>query len=298
MPWMPNIRWWHGLPLPTVSRMAKIAVLGTGRMGAAIARRLLDTGHQVTVWNRTAGRTAPLVAAGARAAPTPAVPEAEVVITMLTDAAAVREVVVAAALRPGSVLVEMSTIGPAAVRELVVPDGVGLVDAPVLGSVAAAASGRLTMLAGGDVDRALPVLESLGTVRRCGALGGGAAMKLVANTALVTGLAALADTVAVARAVGVEAGAALSVLANGALGGAVSRAGAAGAAFPIALAAKDLGLVLDLTSPRLVPAAATSPGLVRAAASSPRLVRAAAAMLREAPDPAADLGTIVTEAKS
>jgi 3-hydroxyisobutyrate dehydrogenase len=89
--------------------MATIAVLGTGRMGSAIAHRSLDTGHRVTVRNRTADRTAPLVAAGPRASPKPAVPEAEVVITMLTDAAAVREVVAAAELRPGRVLVEMST---------------------------------------------------------------------------------------------------------------------------------------------------------------------------------------------
>jgi 3-hydroxyisobutyrate dehydrogenase-like beta-hydroxyacid dehydrogenase len=253
--------------------MASIAVLGTGRMGAAIARRLLDSGHQVTVWNRTAEKTAPLVAAGARAAPTPAVPGAEVVITMLTDAAAVREVVAAADLRPGSVLVEMSTIGPAAVRDLRVPAGVGLVDAPVLGSVAAAGSGQLTVLAGGDVERVRPVLETLGTVRHCGELGSGAALKLVANTALVSGLAALADTMAVARAVGADLEAVLSVLAQGALAGAVARATASGAAFPIALAAKDLDLVLGL--------------------SSPPLVRAAAAVLRAEPDQDADLGTIV-----
>jgi 3-hydroxyisobutyrate dehydrogenase-like beta-hydroxyacid dehydrogenase len=257
--------------------MADIAVLGTGRMGAAIARRLLATGHRVTVWNRTAGKTAPLVAAGARASPTPAVPGAEVVITMLTDGAAVREVVAAAELRPGSVLIEMSTIGPAAVRALRVPDGVALVDAPVLGSVAAAESGRLTVLAGGAVERGLPVLESLGTVRHCGELGSGAALKLVANTALVTGLAALADTVAVARVVGVDVATALSVVANGALGAAVTRAAAQGAAFPIALAAKDLDLVLDLTAPPMV--------------------RAAAAVLREAPDQGADLGAIVRELK-
>jgi len=242
-------------------------------MGAAIARRLLATGHRVTVWNRTAGKTVPLVAAGARAARTPAVPDAEVVITMLTDAAAVRDVVAAANLRSGCVLVEMSTIGPAAVRELRVPDGVVLVDAPVLGSVAAAASGHLTVLAGGDLDRALPVLESLGTVRRCGELGSGAALKLVANTALITGLAALADTVAVARAVGVDAETALSVVAKGVLGGAVGRATAAGAAFPVSLAAKDLDLVLGLTDPPVV--------------------RAAATVLRAAPDQNADLGRIV-----
>ncbi|MFI7543165.1 NAD(P)-dependent oxidoreductase [Actinoplanes sp. NPDC049599] len=256
--------------------MAHIAVLGTGRMGAAITRRLLDTGHRVTVWNRTAEKTEALVAAGARAAPTPAVPDAEVVITMLTDAAAVRDVVAAADLRPGSVLVEMSTIGPAAIRELRVPDGVEVVDAPVLGSVAAAESGQLTVLAGGKMGRARPVLESLGSVRHCGDLGSGAALKLVANTALVTGLAALADTMVVARALGVDAEAALSVLARGALAGAVTRVTAVGAAFPVALAAKDLDLVLGL--------------------ADPPVVRAAAAVLREAPERDADLGTIVRAA--
>jgi 3-hydroxyisobutyrate dehydrogenase-like beta-hydroxyacid dehydrogenase len=278
MPAMRNTRWWHGQELSSVVGMTKIAVLGTGRMGAAIARRLIDTGHHVTVWNRTTEKTAPLVAAGARAASTPAVPEAEVVITMLTDAAAVRAVVAAADLRPGSVLVEMSTIGPAAVRDLHVPAGVTVVDAPVLGSVAAVASGRLTVLAGGEVERVRPVLESLGAVHACGDLGSGAALKLVANTALVTGLAALADTMAVARAVGADPEAALAVAAQGALAGAVTRATAAGADFPVALAAKDLDLVLELTSPPVV--------------------RAAAAVLREAPDQDADLGTIVGEAKS
>lgn len=115
-------------------------------------------------------------AAGARASPTPAVPEAEVIITMLTDAAAVHEV--AAELRPGRVLVEMSTIRPVAVRELRVPDSVIVGDAPVLGSVAAVRSGQLTVLAGGDVERARPVLGSLRSVRHCGELGGGAAKDL------------------------------------------------------------------------------------------------------------------------
>lgn len=244
-------------------------------MGAAIARRLLDAGHRVSVWNRTVEKTAPLVAAGARGARTPADAAlgATIVITMLTDAAAVREVVSLSALSPGTTLVEMSTIGPAAVRALAVPVGVHLVDAPVLGSVAKASAGELTVLAGGDADGVLPVLEALGTVRRCGPAGSGAALKLVANTALVTGLAALADTVAVARALGMDTDSALSVVANGALGGAVTRATAVGAAFPISLAAKDLDLVLDV--------------------AAPSVVRASAAVLRYAPDPAADLGTLV-----
>ncbi|WP_041843427.1 NAD(P)-dependent oxidoreductase [Actinoplanes friuliensis] len=253
--------------------MTQIAVLGTGRMGAAITRRLLSRGHEVTVWNRTEERMKPLVAAGAKAASAPADVDADVVITMLTDAAAVRDVVAATSLRPGTVLVEMSTIGPEAVRELRVPEGVDLVDAPVLGSVGAAEAGQLNILAGGAVDHARPVLEALGEVHDCGPLGSGAALKLVANTALGTGLAALAETVAVARAANVDIDTALSVLAHGALGGAVRRAQQPDAAFPISLAVKDLDLALGLVS-------------------SP-FVEAAAAVLRAAPDQSADLGTVV-----
>src|SRR5512139_1630750 len=86
---MTNIRWWHNGPGRTVSRM--IAVLGTGAMGTPIARRLLDTGHRVAVWNRTAARAAPLAKAGARVATSPAdaVRGADVVITMLSDGVAV-----------------------------------------------------------------------------------------------------------------------------------------------------------------------------------------------------------------
>ncbi|MGW5672818.1 NAD(P)-binding domain-containing protein, partial [Micromonospora sp. NPDC003776] len=97
--------------------MHAIALLGTGTMGAAIGRRLLALGHRPTVWNRTPARTRPLVAAGAHPAATPAdaVRDADVVITMLTDATAVRDVLRAAgpALRPGTHVVDMSTVvGP------------------------------------------------------------------------------------------------------------------------------------------------------------------------------------------
>ncbi|MFI5934175.1 NAD(P)-dependent oxidoreductase [Actinoplanes sp. NPDC051494] len=253
--------------------MTSIAVLGTGRMGTALATRLLATGHRVTVWNRTPARTRAAAAAGASVASSLADVDAGVVITMLTDAAAVHDVLAGLRPRPGTVLVEMSTIGPDAVRALEPPAGVTIVDAPVVGSVAAAATGALTLLTGGDVARVRPVLEALGTVHECGPLGSGAALKLVANTALVTGIAALADTVAVARALGVDDGAALTLLANGPLAGAARRAGAAGADFPIALAAKDLDLVRRI--------------------ASPPMVDAAAAVLRASADPTADLGTVV-----
>lgn len=266
--------------------MTTIASLGLGRVGAPVAGRLLAAGHEVHVWDRTPDRAAPLVAAGARAAPSPAaaVSAAEVVITMLTDAAAVEAVLfgpdgAAAALRPGACLVQMSTIGPDEVRALAlrVP---GLIDAPVAGSVAEAAAGELIILAGGTSEalgRAGPVLAALGTVRRCGEAGAGAALKLVLNTALVTAMAALADALAVAAAAGVDRAAALDVLAGGPLGGAVGRALAAGASFPVALAAKDLRLARDLLGTAAAPVA-----------------KAAALALASVPDQSADLAVLVT----
>ncbi|MGW4501770.1 NAD(P)-dependent oxidoreductase [Micromonospora sp. NPDC004336] len=269
--------------------MTKIAVLGVGRMGASIALRLLDAGHQVTVWNRTAARAAPLGEAGATVARTPAdaTRAAEVAITMLTDAAAVDAVLfgpdgAAQALPPGACLVEMSTIGPAAVRDLAarLPATVHLVDAPVGGSVAAARSGRLRVLAGGPDDavaRVAPVLAALGSVRHCGATGSGAALKLVLNTALLVAVGGLADTLAVARAVGVEPAAALDALAGGPLGGVLARATARDADFPVALAGKDLGLARDALDTVAAP-----------------LVQATRAALAAVPDPTSDIATLVT----
>ncbi|WP_433385112.1 NAD(P)-dependent oxidoreductase [Micromonospora sp. KLBMP9576] len=230
--------------------MTEIAVLGTGRMGASIA-----VGH------------------------------AGVVITMLADADAVQAVLfgpdgAAPALPPGACLVEMSTNGPVAVRELAtrLPTTVDLVDAPVAGSVAAARAGQLRVLAGGAdaaVDRATPVLGALGTVRRCGDTGGGAALKLVLNAALLVAVAGLADTLAVARAVGVDRATALDALAAGPLGGVLTRATATDADFPLVLAAKDLDLARDAL-------VATPAPLLRAARST-----------LAAADPTADIATLV-----
>src|SRR5512138_2159525 len=148
-----------------------IAFLGTGQMGEPMARRLVAAGHDVRVWNRTRARTDALAAAGARVAPSPAAAAtgAEVVITMLADPPAVTSVLfgpsgAADALRPGVVLVEMSTIGPAAVRKIAgrLPAGVGLVDAPVSGGVGAAAAGALTILAGGEASTVDGVAGVLG----------------------------------------------------------------------------------------------------------------------------------------
>jgi 3-hydroxyisobutyrate dehydrogenase len=274
--------------LPTVLLMHSTAVLGTGQMGAAIAQRLLAVGHAVTVWNRTSARAGPLLRAGALPADTPAgaAAGADVVISMLTDAAAVDAVLfgpggAAAAIKAGGCLVQMSTIGPAAVRALAerLPDDVDLVDAPVAGSVGAARAGSLTVLAAGAdtvLDRVTPALRALGQVRNCGPVGAGSALKLVLNTALVTSLAALADALRVADAVGVDRADALEALTAGPLGGAVARATTAGASFSIALAGKDMRLASAELADRSAP-----------------VVHAAAQLLASAPDQDADLAAIV-----
>jgi 3-hydroxyisobutyrate dehydrogenase-like beta-hydroxyacid dehydrogenase len=242
---MRNIRWWNASATPNV--IAVIAFLGLGRMGAPLARRLLAAGHDITVWNRTAERTAPLGAAGAAIAATPdqAVRAADIVITMLADAQALEAVAaqIAPAMRPGSCLIEMSTVGPSAVRALAarVP---AVVDAPVMGSVDRAADGTLTVLAGGDVDRVADVLTTFGTVVRCGELGAGAARKILLINAAIGSATLAADLTVLGAALGVPNP--LDLLAEGPLAGAVARLRAEGADFPLRLAAKDVGLALDV----------------------------------------------------
>ncbi|MDA0638901.1 NAD(P)-binding domain-containing protein, partial [Nonomuraea sp. MCN248] len=193
-----------------------IAFLGQGRMGVPMARRLTAAGHQVTTWRRGTGVTA-----------AEAVEGADLVITMLRDPAAVREVLTAAGpgLRPGATVVEMSTIGPEEVRGLreLLPPEVGLVDAPVLGSVGPAADGTLTVLAGGDVSGCRAVLEVFGVVRECGPLGSGAALKLAVMSALVPAQVLVAETLAYGAAHGVERAALLEVLAGTPLGAVAER---------------------------------------------------------------------------
>lgn len=138
------------------------------------------------------------------------------------------------------------------------------------------------------MDRVAGVLGALGTVRRCGGPGSGAALKLVGNAALVAGIAGLADTLAVADAVGVDRATALDLLAGGALGGAVRRATASGVGFAIALAHKDIGLALAALDPTDAPGQR---------AAGPRtdapVLRAACRRLRDAPDQSVDIGALI-----
>jgi 3-hydroxyisobutyrate dehydrogenase-like beta-hydroxyacid dehydrogenase/enamine deaminase RidA (YjgF/YER057c/UK114 family) len=214
-----------------------IAFLGQGRMGAPMARRLVAAGHKVTTWRRGTGVSA-----------AEAVDGAELVITMLSDPGAVREVLTAAlpGLRAGATVVEMSTIGPEAVHELraLLPASVGLVDAPVLGSVGPATDGTLTVLAGGDLAGCREVLEVFGSVRELGPLGAGAAMKIAVMSALVPAQVLLAETFAYGAAHGVDRDALVGVLSGTPLGTLAERlrVPSAETRYSLAHAAKDLEL--------------------------------------------------------
>lgn len=239
----------------------RVAFCGTGHMGAPMAERLLDAGHALTVWNRTPSRAAPLLDRGARWAPTPAEAArgAEAVVTMLADASAVRTVVLGPdglvhGLRPGAVLIEMSTIGPAAVRALAerLPEGVELLDAPVKGGPSRAAQGKLRILVGGPESafaRVRDLLRCMGEPRLLGPLGTGAAAKVLNNFAVIVLVSVLGEAMTLADALGIDEAMALEILRGTPLASTVERqwdraVGRAAPSFRMALAAKDLALAL------------------------------------------------------
>jgi 3-hydroxyisobutyrate dehydrogenase len=245
--------------------MARVAVIGLGAMGSRIARRLLDAGHQLTVWNRDPAKADPLVAAGASTARTPAeaARQAEAVVTMVADPEALAAVTegpdgAAAGLSPGSALVQMSTVGPRSLERLtgIVPEG-SLLDAPVLGSIAEVETGSLRVFAGGPpelLERWTPLLETLGTVLRVGPVGAGTAAKLVANTTLVGVIGLLGEALALATALGLPAQVAFDVLEATPLGEQAKRrrpafeSGKYPPRFALSLARKDADLILDAAS--------------------------------------------------
>lgn len=178
----------------------KVAIAGVGRMGAAMALRLLETGHEVSLWNRSADKLAPLLAAGATAAPTPAAlaAGADVILTSLLDGAALTQVydsadgLLSAPLPHHPLFIEMSTVLPAeerALAEKVHAAGGVFIECPVGGTTGPARSGKLLGLAGGtaeDFARARPVLDDLcRRVELVGPVGAGASMKLAINLPLL-----------------------------------------------------------------------------------------------------------------
>ncbi|MDX6244924.1 MAG: 3-hydroxyisobutyrate dehydrogenase [Frankiales bacterium] len=243
--------------------MSKLAFLGLGNMGTPMALRLIAAGHDVTVWNRTARRTEQLAQAGAGVAPTPAAAAGgvEFAITMLATPEALDDVLfgaegLASGLSSGQTLIDMSTVGPDAFRSAAarLPAGVAAVDAPVRGSIPEATDGRLHVYVGAgdqEFERVRPVLEVLGDVHHVGAAGSGAAMKLVVNTTLTASIVALGEALALGRALGLDQGSVLDILADSPVAATVRakranvEAGRYPPTFKLSLAAKDMRLAVD-----------------------------------------------------
>jgi len=236
--------------------MADIAVVGLGAMGSRIARRLIDAGHDVVVWNRDSAKAEGFPQRAAT--PADAAERADVVIIMVSDPAALAAVSkgIATGARAGSTVVQMSTVGVTAVQRLEseLPDGVALLDAPVLGSLAEVEEGRLFIFAGGSdevVARLSPILSTLGTVVPVGGIGAGSAAKLVANFSLISVLAALGEAFALGRHLGISDPALFDVLAATPLAVQAERrreaieSGDYPPRFALALADKDAQLILD-----------------------------------------------------
>jgi 3-hydroxyisobutyrate dehydrogenase-like beta-hydroxyacid dehydrogenase len=248
--------------------MAKLAFCGTGLMGTPMAARLIAAGHDLTVWNRTAEKAKPLLDLGAKLADSPAAAarDADAAITMLADPEALTEVVlgpdgVAEGLPEGATLIEMSTVGPDAIRELArrLRPRVRLIDAPVLGSVAQAEDGELKIFVGASPDefaRWVKVLGAMGTPFHLGPLGSGASMKLVVNSTLGPLMTALGEALALADRLGLDQKDVFDVLVGSPIGVTARSkrnhvtSGRYPPNFKLRLAVKDLDLVHE-TATRL-----------------------------------------------
>ncbi|MSR22431.1 MAG: NAD(P)-dependent oxidoreductase [Gemmatimonadetes bacterium] len=255
-------------PLPS------IGFLGLGIMGHEMARNLLKAGFPLLVWNRTAGKTAALAAEGARVGTGPAdvAQRSDVVIVCVSDTPDVEEIVlgpggVLAGARPGSLVVDMSTISPARTREIarrLEERGVHMLDAPVSGGSEGATRGTLSIMVGGDatqVERAMPAFRAMGkTITHVGPAGAGQTVKLVNQIVAVVNMLAMAEGLLFAEASGVDLDKVLEAITGGAAGSwmlanrgpqVVARDWRPG--FMIDLQQKDLRLALEVADEMGVP---------------------------------------------
>lgn len=231
----------------------RVGIAGTGRMGSAMATRLMSLGHELIVWNRTAEKTEPLAAAGARVASTPAelASSSELVITVLTNAAAIEATYhgnagLLAGNVAGKLFVEMSTVRPedeCALAEAVRKERASLIDCPVGGTVGPAQSGKLFGFAGGeaaDVARARPVLEQLcRRVEHVGPVGAGARMKLAINLPLLVFWQAFSEALALCKPLKLDPARLVDIFADTAGGPNLLKM--RGGAIAEALSGKDIG---------------------------------------------------------
>lgn len=243
--------------------MSTVAVVGLGAMGSRIAHRLVDAGHDVVVWNRTASRMRKLADRGALPVQSAAAAarESQAVIMMVSDPAALLAVTegpdgLLTAVDQDTTVIQMSTVGVAPVTRLAdaLPTPEQLLDAPVLGSLTEVESGSLTIFAGGTplrVERWTPMLSALGSVLHVGPVGAGAAAKLVANSTLFGALGVLGEALALADALGLPSTVAFRVLETTPMAAQAKRrrpaleSGEYPPRFALALALKDADLVVE-----------------------------------------------------
>lgn len=259
--------------------MQSIGFIGLGNMGAPMAWNIHKAGYRLSVYNRTAARAQPFRGAGVAAAATPAAlaADADVVVVMVTDPAALHGVIagkdgVVDGLKSGATVINMSTVSPDASLEaarIVAEHGGRFVDAPVSGTVKPAEEGTLVVLAGGareDVEAVTPLLETMGKdVVYCGDVGSATRMKLVLNLLLGGMMELLAEALALGRGFGLDGAAILKSVAAGPLGaplyamkGEAMLAGRFAKQFPVELMFKDLDLVLQAAGKLAVPLPATA----------------------------------------
>ena len=202
--------------------MSKIAIVGTGRMGTAFAKRLLETGNEVTVWNRSAKRTAAAAEAGAQVAQDLAeVVDCEMILLSLTDAEAVSGVVqdlIGAGIQ-GRLVIDLSTLLPQETRSIsakLTAAGAEFVDCPVGGTVGPALKGQLLGMAGGaetSFAKAQPILSQLcKRVEHLGPAGSGSQMKLAVNLPLAIYWNTLAEAMSLLKGSGISTETAISLL--------------------------------------------------------------------------------------
>lgn len=247
-----------------MAKGGKVAVLGTGIMGAAMARNLLAAGMEVRAWNRSKGKAEPLAEDGAEVADSPAGASegADFLVTMLPNAEVTAEVVGGGALdslADGAVWVQTGTVGVEGnekLSKLASEAEVLFVDAPVLGTKQPAENGELVVLASGPESlkkKLSPVFEAIGKKTLwVGEAGAGSKLKLVTNNWILGLLATLGETVALAEELGVDPEEFLGAIEGGPLDLPYAQikapmmvSGDYPASFPLILARKDAGLVLE-----------------------------------------------------
>jgi 3-hydroxyisobutyrate dehydrogenase len=232
----------------------RVALLGTGLMGAPMGRNMLKAGHDLRVWNRTRERAEALAADGATVCDTPAeaCEGAEVVVTMLADAAAVEHAVEGLSF-DGAAWAQMSTVGLRSTEAFAARAPGAFVDAPVLGSTPQAQTGELTVLASGPYDRCAPVLDAVGrTVDLGPEPGAGTRMKLVLNHWVIALVEGLAETVQLAEALGLDPQRFMDIIDGGPMGPPYAKLKGTTMIerryepnFPLRLARKDAGLIVE-----------------------------------------------------